>query len=222
MVSVFFLMLFQFTTEKQNCKAICFCFRSPVERFNFWELRNKFDDVIIVCSGNVEVKSHKIILASASPFFRKELEDSNILSLPDIDKDEFERLLGFLYRGEAEVEAKHYQRFIEVARQLSVVSLRSFFNYSRKKSEEKKSDDGVGLGLASTKKRGHDGEKQKPESKKPKVQQDDNEGIPNKLIDKTFVWFNSLEVRIKKVYWEIGAEYFNFQKLNNSRKKKHK
>jgi hypothetical protein len=66
-------------------------FRSPgLERFNFWELRHKYTDATIVCGKRKsKIKGHKIILASASLFFRKGLETSKVICLPDIEKEEF-------------------------------------------------------------------------------------------------------------------------------------
>ena len=188
-------------------RIFCFCFRSSVDRFNFWEQRQNYADVIVVCGKNgekEEVKSHKIILASASPFFQKEFEASNIVFLPDIDKGEFEKILKFLYRGEVTIEAEDYPRFIEVASQLSVDPLRSYFEPLSPKSDENNGRDGVERGpevakkkneseeqgLGSDKKRGLDGEERGPESKKQKVQQDGSgtsEGIAIELIKKCYV-----------------------------------
>ncbi len=103
-----------------------------VERFHFWEFRHKYTDATIVCGKRKsKIKGHKIILSSASLFFRKGLETLKVICLPDIEKEEFENLLEFLYRGEVRIEVENYQRFVEVARQLSVISLKSYFESSR-------------------------------------------------------------------------------------------
>ncbi len=154
--------------------------RSPVEPLNFWELRKNHADLTIVFGENKKKKRstecHKIVLASASPFFREELskldksDTPNVLALPDIKKQEFEKILEFIYKGEVQIELKEYERFVEVAKLLSVTALKSYYEPAEANAVEKKGrDEGKGLVEGQPRK---EEDLDDPESKKQKLQKD--------------------------------------------------
>jgi hypothetical protein len=161
--------------------------RSPAERFNFWELRKTHADLTIVFGKNKKKKRstecHKIVLASASPFFREELDKldksdtPNVLALPDIKKQEFENILEFIYKGEVWIQVEEYERFVEIAKLLSVTGLKSYYDSSDPNAVEKRGrDEGKGFDEGQPLKE----EDLYPKSKKQKVRKDSSEsGLKN-------------------------------------------
>ncbi len=156
--------------------------RSPVERFNFWELRKNHADLTIVFGKNKKNKSstecHKIVLASSSPFFRNELDkmdrldSSDVLALPDVKKKEFKKILEFIYKGEVSIESEDYQSFVELAKLLSITALKSYYTPAEADAVEKKGrDEGKGLVEGQPLKE----EDLNPKCKKQKLQKDSSE-----------------------------------------------
>lgn len=70
----------------------------------------------------------------------------NVLALPDIKKQEFDKILELIYKGEVQIELKEYERFVEVAKLLSVTGLKSYYDSSDPNAVEKRGrDEGKGL-----------------------------------------------------------------------------
>jgi hypothetical protein len=161
--------------------------RSPADRFNFWELRKTHADLTIFFGKNKKNKSstecHKIVLASASPFFRDELDKSdksdtpNVLALPDVKKKEFDKILEVIYKGEVQIESEEYERFVEVAKLLSVTVLKSYDPAEADAVEKKGRDEGKGLVEGQPRK---EEDLDDPQSKKQKLRKDSSEsGLKN-------------------------------------------
>ncbi len=106
-----------------------FHFRSHESRFSLWDLRDDFTDVLILCeNGKSELKAHKIVLAAVSPLFRMKVEKSSILILPEHNKSDILSLLEFIYKGETTIQFQNYQRWMNLARDLSITSLRTIWD----------------------------------------------------------------------------------------------
>jgi hypothetical protein len=104
-------------------------FRSQESRFSIWDLRDDFTDVLILCeNGRSDLKAHKIVLAAVSPLFRMKVEKSSILVLPEHNKADILSLLEFIYKGETTIQFQNYQRWMNLARDLSITSLRTIWD----------------------------------------------------------------------------------------------
>ena len=84
-----------------------------------------FTDVTLVCEDEVLVKAHRIILASASSFFkaalmRKKVSKKRKLFLRGLTAVQVETALDFLYLGEVAVVEQEVASFIEVAQDLGL------------------------------------------------------------------------------------------------------
>ena len=75
----------------------------------FGKLRDdkEFTNVTLVCEDGQQVETHKIILASSSPFFEKLLQKTKhphpLIYLKGFQSKDFASILDFLYFGEAKV-----------------------------------------------------------------------------------------------------------------------
>ena len=84
-----------------------------------------FTDVTLVCEDEVLVKAHRIILASASSFFkaalmRKKVSRKRKLFLRGLTAVQVETALDFLYLGEVAVVEQEVASFIQVAQDLGL------------------------------------------------------------------------------------------------------
>ena len=84
-----------------------------------------FTDVTLVCEDDILVKAHRVILASASSFFkaalmRKKVVRQRKLYLRGLKAVEVETALDFLYLGEVSVVKEDVASFIKVAQDLGL------------------------------------------------------------------------------------------------------
>ena len=84
-----------------------------------------FTDVTLVCKDDIPVRAHRVILASASSFFksallRRKVERQRILYLGGLTAAEVESALDFLYLGEVSVVKEEVASFIQVAQDLGL------------------------------------------------------------------------------------------------------
>ena len=84
-----------------------------------------FTDVTLVCEDDVLVRAHRVILASASSFFkaalmRKKVARQRKLYLRGLTAVEVETALDFLYLGEVSVVREEVTSFIKVAQDLGL------------------------------------------------------------------------------------------------------
>ena len=97
-------------------------FRSSDVRSKFWELRDDFTDVTLIC-GDGEVRAHKVVLATSSEYFRRELKkrkNCRKLSLTNFSREELGDAIELIYKGAIQVESKKYERFFEIVKSLSL------------------------------------------------------------------------------------------------------
>ena len=78
--------------------------------YAFGKLRGdkEFTDVTLICEDGQQIESHKVILASSSPFFEKILQQTSkhphpVIYLKGFASKDFASILDFLYFGEANV-----------------------------------------------------------------------------------------------------------------------
>ena len=75
----------------------------------FEELRNdpELTDVTLVCKGGEQLKAHKIVLASASPFFmdlfKRNSHPHPLLYLRGLGVEDLAAMVEFLYTGQANI-----------------------------------------------------------------------------------------------------------------------
>jgi len=103
---------------------------SLVGEIRAWYQHECFADVVLICDGG-RLKAHRLVLASASPMLRELLlggpsigssEDTVLVHLPGIRKDDAAHLLEFLYTGEACLRAAEMERLHELVQLLGIDS----------------------------------------------------------------------------------------------------
>ena len=88
----------------QNSEKLCLKWNDFQENLNlaFRGLRNDQDltDVTLVCEDGTQIKTHKVILASSSPFFMEILKKNNhlhpLIYMRGIKAEEFVAIVDFL------------------------------------------------------------------------------------------------------------------------------
>ena len=67
-----------------------------------------FADVTLACGKGQQLKAHKVILSSCSPFLRNILVQNPhqhpIIYLTNVDMEDLESLMKFIYQGEVQIE----------------------------------------------------------------------------------------------------------------------
>ena len=83
-----------------------------------------FVDVTLATADNKQLKAHKVILSSSSPFFKKIFKNNahkdTLIYLRGINYNELETVLRFIYLGQAELEEANLSSFLEVAKDLEI------------------------------------------------------------------------------------------------------
>jgi len=96
-----------------------------------------FLDVTLACEDGKQVKAHKVVLSSFSSVFQTILKDNPhnhpLIYLTGINHEDIEKILDFIYLGEAIVSKYEFVRFMEVAKKLKINGLIEYKdNQSRK------------------------------------------------------------------------------------------
>ncbi len=91
--------------------------------------RDYFSDVVVHCGGR-NFLAHKVILAASSTFFARLLtglpkDRSQVLVMSDMRTDLLEKVLNFIYDGEAFVPSDSLDAFMATAKRLGVRGLRA-------------------------------------------------------------------------------------------------
>ena len=88
----------------------------------FSSLRNEeeFSDVTLVSSDKRQVSAHKVVLSSSSDYFKTILQSNNkskdiILCLENINHEELNNVLDYVYNGEVNIEQDQLDRFLTIA-----------------------------------------------------------------------------------------------------------
>jgi len=94
--------------------------------FNDLRTHPDFSDVTLACKGH-QVKAHKVVLSSCSPFFREVLKANPhphpLLFLQNVKQADLLAVLDFMYLGEVQVVQENLASFLLVAEELEVKGL---------------------------------------------------------------------------------------------------
>ena len=94
-------------------------------------------DVVLACKDGPKLSAHKIILSACSTYFRDLLADTEIhqetiIVLKDINREDMEAVLNFLYSGSVEVPKDRLADFLLAASLLKIEELTQHSTDSRK------------------------------------------------------------------------------------------
>ena len=96
---------------------------------SYRELREsqEFGDVTLVCEDNHRIEGHKVILASASKFFRNifigNKHSHPLIYMRGIKARDLVCLVDFIYHGEANVYEEDLNNFLAIAEELNLTGL---------------------------------------------------------------------------------------------------
>ena len=115
----------------QPSEKLCLKWNEFQENLNstFGVLRSdkEFVDVTLACEDGTQVETHKVILASSSPFFMEILKKNKhphpLIYMRGMKADELVAMLDFLYFGEANVNQEYLDNFLLLAEELKLKGL---------------------------------------------------------------------------------------------------
>ena len=115
----------------QDSEKLCLKWNHFQENINsaFRELRNDTDfaDVTLACEDGTLFETHKVILASSSPFFMEILKKTKhphpLIFMRGVKAEELVALVDFLYYGEANVFQDNLESFLVLAEELRLKGL---------------------------------------------------------------------------------------------------
>ena len=97
-----------------------------------------FTDVTLACDDGQLVKAHKVILAAASPFFKRILAQAAhpnpLIHIQGIKAFHLKLMLHFIYLGRATIETGDVEEFFETTRSLKIEGLEEARDGERKNS----------------------------------------------------------------------------------------
>ena len=100
---------------------------STIQTFKNLHANVNFSDVTLACKGGKQLKAHKVILSSSSPFFREILlqnpHNHPLLYLKGVDIEDLTSLMKFIYSGEVEISNDCLGKFLDAANELQVDGL---------------------------------------------------------------------------------------------------
>ena len=101
---------------------------------SFGDLRGEkdFTDVTLVCEDGQQVETHKVILASSSPFFKDLLRKTShphpLLYMRALKFEDLVAMVDFLYFGEANIFQENLDSFLSLAEELKLKGLNNTDN----------------------------------------------------------------------------------------------
>ena len=102
-----------------------FCFAQNISK-TFSNLRSEEDfyDVTLVCDDNSQISTHQVVLSSCSDYFKKILQQSKHphpwLCLGNVDIEEMNQVMDYIYLGEVKLFKEKVDRFVEVAKRFQI------------------------------------------------------------------------------------------------------
>ena len=107
-----------------------------------------FTDVTLVCENDKQVDAHKVILSSASAFFKRIFvrnpHQKPMLYLKGFKIEEVRSLLEFIYLGQTEVDEGCINRFISMSIDLEINGIdENMFNNTEEEYKETSIDDNI-------------------------------------------------------------------------------
>ena len=114
-----------------NTEKLCLKWNDFQENLNsaFAVLRNDQDlaDVTLVCEDGTQIETHKVILASSSPFFMEVLKKNKnphpLIYMRGLKTEALVAMIDFLYYGEANVNQENLDAFLGLAEELKLKGL---------------------------------------------------------------------------------------------------
>ena len=134
------------TREKmQSSEKLCLKWIDFQENLNsaFGRFRSDqdFADVTLVCEDGTQIETHKMILASSSPFFMEILKKNKhphpMIYMRGLRSDHMVAMVDFLYFGEANVDQERLDAFLGLAAELKLKGLRVAGEHNKQKQEAK-------------------------------------------------------------------------------------
>ena len=115
----------------QSSEKLCLKWNDFQENLNsaFGALRNDRDlvDVTLVCEDGTQIETHKVILASSSPFFMEILKKNKhphpMIYMRGLKSDALVAIVDFLYFGEAKVNQESLDAFLGLAEEFKLKGL---------------------------------------------------------------------------------------------------
>ena len=115
----------------QDSEKLCLKWNDFQENLNsaFGGFRNgkEFSDVTLACEDGTQIETHKVILASSSPFFMEILKRNKhphpLIYMRGIKAEELVAILDFLYFGEANLNQENLDAFLGLAEELKLKGL---------------------------------------------------------------------------------------------------
>ena len=95
----------------------------------FGRLRDdkEFTDVTLACEDGHQMDVHKVILVSASPFFKNILKTNKhphpMIYMRALKSEDLEAVVDFIYKGEANVCQENLESFLAIAADLQLKGL---------------------------------------------------------------------------------------------------
>ena len=95
----------------------------------FRDLREdkEFTDITLACDDGQQVKAHKVVLVSSSPFFKNLLQRNKhphpLIFMRDLKSKDLVAMIDFLYHGEANVFQENLDSFLAIAEELQLKGL---------------------------------------------------------------------------------------------------
>ena len=119
------------THRMQNSEKLCLKWNDFQANLSsaFGGLRNDqdFADVTLVSEDGVHIETHKVILASTSPFFMEILKRNKhphpMIYMQGLKADELVAVIDFLYYGQANVNQESLDVFLALAEELKLKGL---------------------------------------------------------------------------------------------------
>ena len=115
----------------QSSEKLCLKWNEFQENLNsvLRGLRNDqdFADVTLACEDGVQIETHKVILASSSPFFMELLKKNKhphpMIYMRGLKSEALVAMVDFLYYGEANVNQESLDVFLGLAEELKLKGL---------------------------------------------------------------------------------------------------
>jgi len=104
------------------CKDTMYAFKELLED-------EHFTNVTLVTEGNKQIKAHKVVLSTFSPFFREILVSNPhqhpLVYLRGVRHDHLQSMVDFIYLGQTKIKFEEVTEFIKVATDLQIKGLSS-------------------------------------------------------------------------------------------------
>ena len=87
----------------------------------------EFSDITLVCEENIQVKAHRVILSSSSPFFntvlKKNTHSHPMIYMRGLKSKDLTAMMDFIYHGEVNIYQDDINDFLSLAEELQLKGL---------------------------------------------------------------------------------------------------